>query len=226
MVLDVADAASICREGTVPTSKIYRAMEKLAQLQLAQVQPKMYAALPVDAIVDRVVALVRERADRLTDSSEELRQALLSLTGKVRGSHPFVDLVLGAESHVRRHLVHLADANNRILSYMEARDLASIDQTIGGGFPILRCIARNAAERKIRQVVFGFSYRTAPQLLESLKTLRIFAVLPAYGIRVRSAIRFMSWTSASSFCRSITRSFRGPVRLTADPLQGTGPQPR
>jgi HTH-type transcriptional regulator, sugar sensing transcriptional regulator len=176
MVLGVGDAASICREGAVPTSKIYRAMEKLAQLQLAQVQPtrpKMYAALPVGAVVDRVVALVRERADRLSDSSEELRRALLSLTGKVRGSHPFVDLALGAESHVRRHLVHLADANDRILSYMEAGDLASIDQTIDGGFPILRRIARNAAERKIRhQVVFGFSYRTAPQLLEFLKAHR------------------------------------------------------
>jgi sugar-specific transcriptional regulator TrmB len=176
MVLGVADAASICREGAVPTSKIYRAMEKLAQLALAQVQPtrpKMYAALPVSAVVDQVVALVRERADRLSDSSEELRRTLLSLTGTVRGSNPFVDLALGAESHVRRHLVHLADANDRILSYMEAGDIACIDRTINSGFPVLRRIARNTAERKIRhQVVFGFSYRTAPRLLDFLKRHR------------------------------------------------------
>ncbi|XSC44388.1 TrmB family transcriptional regulator [Bradyrhizobium sp. RDT10] len=176
MVLGVADAASLCREGAVPTSKIYRAMEKLAQLELAQVQPtrpKMYAALPVSAVVDRVVALVHERADRLSGSGDDLRRSLMSLTGTVRGSHPFVDLALGAESHVRRHLVHLADANDRILSYMEAGDLASIDRTINAGFPILRRIARNAAERKVRhQVVFGFSYRTAPQLLEFLRRHR------------------------------------------------------
>jgi sugar-specific transcriptional regulator TrmB len=176
MVLGVADAATICREGAVPTSKIYRAMEKLAQLGLAQVQPtrpKMYAALPVNAVVDRVVTLVRERADRLSASGEELRRSLTSLTGTVRGRHPFVDLALGAESHVKRHLAQLADANDRIVSYMEYGDLTSIDQAINAGFPILRRIARNAADRKIRhQVVFGFSYRTAPQLIEFLKRHR------------------------------------------------------
>jgi HTH-type transcriptional regulator, sugar sensing transcriptional regulator len=176
MVLGVADAASICRQGAIPTSKIYRAMEKLAQLGLAQVQPtrpKMYAALPVSTVVDRVVTLVRERADRFSASGEDLRRALTLLTGTVRGRHPFVDLALGAESHVKRHLVQLADANDRILSYMECGDLASIDQAIDAGFPILRRIARNAAERKVRhQVLFGFSYRTAPQLLEFLKRHR------------------------------------------------------
>jgi sugar-specific transcriptional regulator TrmB len=176
MVLGVADAASICRQGAIPTSKIYRAMEKLAQLGLAQVQPtrpKMYAALPVSAVVDRVVTLVRERADRFSASGEDLRRALTLLTGTVRGRHPFVDLALGAESHVKRHLVQLADANDRILSYMEHGDLAAIDQAINAGFPILRRIARNAAERKVQhQVLFGFSYRTASQLLEFLKRHR------------------------------------------------------
>jgi len=177
MILGVADAASICREGAVPTSKIYRAMEKLDQLALAQVQPtrpKMYAALPPDAVVDRVVALVRERADRFSAGSENLRRLLTSLTGKVRGKQPFVDLALGAESHVKRHLVHLADAKSQVLSYMESGDLSSIDQAIDAGFPILRRISRNAAERKIQhQVVFGFSYRTAPRLLEFLKKHRV-----------------------------------------------------
>lgn len=176
MVLGVADAASICREGGVPTSKIYRAMEKLAQLALVQAQPtrpKMYAALPPDVVVSRVIAIVRERADRLLSGGEDLRRLFASMTGKVRGKHPFVDLALGAESHVKRHLVHLADAKSRILSYMECGDLSSIDLAIDAGFPILRRIARNAIERSIHhQVVFGFSYRTAPQLLEFLKKHR------------------------------------------------------
>src|SRR5213592_4658387 len=61
MVFGVADAAAICREGAVPTSKIYRAMEKLAQLGLVQMQPtrpRMYAALPPEAVADRVAELV------------------------------------------------------------------------------------------------------------------------------------------------------------------------
>ncbi len=173
MIFGVADAAAICREGGIPTSKIYRAMEKLAQLGLVLAQPtrpKMYTALPPDAVADRVVTIVRERAERFAASAGELRSLLGSLPGRVRGKYLFTDLALGTESHVKRHLAHLAAAQKRILSYMERGDLDAIDQAVDGGFPILRRIARNATEKKVRhQVVFGFSYQTAPRLLGFLK---------------------------------------------------------
>ena len=54
MLCGVADAATLCREGDVPTSKIYQAMEKLAGLGLVQIQqtrPRMFAALPAEAVV-------------------------------------------------------------------------------------------------------------------------------------------------------------------------------
>src|SRR5262245_25684415 len=63
MLCGVADAATLCREGGVPTSKIYLAMEKLAGLGLVQVRPtrpKMFAALPSEAVVARIVDIVRE----------------------------------------------------------------------------------------------------------------------------------------------------------------------
>jgi hypothetical protein len=173
MVFGVADAAAICREGSVPTSKIYRAMEKLALLGLVQVQPtrpKMYAALSADAVADRAVELARERADRFASSAQDLRRLLGSLPGRVRGKQTFVDLALGAEGHIKRHLVHLSTARERVLSYMERGDLQSIDQAVASGFPILRRIGRNAAEKKLRhQVVFGFSYSSAPLLVDFLR---------------------------------------------------------
>jgi HTH-type transcriptional regulator, sugar sensing transcriptional regulator len=176
MVFGVADAAALCREADVPTSKIYRAMEKLARLGLAQIQPtrpKLYAALPADVVTDRAVELARERAEQFAESATELRKVLAALPGRVRGRHTFVDLALGAETHVKRHLVHLAAAQNRIISYMERGDLLAVDEAVASGFPILRRIARNAAERKVRQqVIFGFTYQTAPQLLEFLKKHR------------------------------------------------------
>lgn len=177
MVFGVADAATICRESGVPTSKIYLAMEKLARLGLAQAQPtrpKMYAALTADTVTDRLIELARERADRFATKAQELRRLLASLPGRVRGRQTFVDLALGAESHVKRHLVHLAAARERILSYMERGDLETIDQAVDGGFPILRRIGRNAAENKVRhQVVFGFSYQTAPRLMQFLRKHRV-----------------------------------------------------
>jgi len=176
-VFGVADAASLCREGGVPTSKIYLALEKLARLGLVQSQPtrpKMYAALSADAVTDRLVELARERAERFASGAQDLRRLLASLPGRVRGKQTFVDLALGAESHVKRHLVHLAAASDRIVSYMERGDLETIDHAVDGGFPILRRIARNAAEKKVRhQVVFGFSYQTAPRLMEFLRKHRV-----------------------------------------------------
>src|SRR5260221_3143399 len=68
MLCGVADAATLCREGSVPSSKIYLAMEKLAGLGLVQVQPtrpKMFAALPSEGGVRRIFEIRRDRSDRL-----------------------------------------------------------------------------------------------------------------------------------------------------------------
>jgi transcriptional regulator TrmB len=176
MLCGVADAATLCREGSVPSSKIYLAMEKLAGLGLVQVQPtrpKMFAALPSEVVVARIVEIARERSDRFAAQASELQATLEGLQSRVRGRHPFVDLALGVEGHNRRHLVPLAAARKRILSYMEAGDLMAIDTAVKDGFPILRRIAKNAGEHGVeRRVVFGFSYQSAGQLVEFLKTHR------------------------------------------------------
>lgn len=141
-------------------------MEKLAQFGLILAQPtrpKLYTALPPDAVTDRVVDLVRERAERFAVSAGELRRLLASLPGRVRGKYLFTDLALGAESHVKRHLTYLAAAQKRIVSYLERGDLDAIDQAVDSGFPILRRIARNATEKK-------FSIRW---YLDSLVKLRL-----------------------------------------------------
>ena len=176
MSLGISDAATLCREGDIASSKIYRAMEKLAALGLVQIQPtrpKQYAALPADVVVDRMVDLARDRAERFARGTQELRRTLGALPERLRGRQTFVDLALGMESHVRRHLVHLATATRRILSYMERGDLAAIDQAVTSGFPLLRRIARNAGERKLEHhVVFGFSYQSAPILVGFLRRHR------------------------------------------------------
>jgi sugar-specific transcriptional regulator TrmB len=172
MLCGVADAATLCREGDVPTSKIYLAMEKLAGLGLVQVQPtrpKMFAALPSEVVVE----IVRERSDRFAADAPKLQAMFSGLRSRARGRHPFLDLTLGVDGHIRRHLVPLAAARKRILSYMESGDLMAIDTAIKGGFPILRRIAKNASEHGVEhRVVFGFSYQSASQLVDFLKTHR------------------------------------------------------
>ena len=176
MLCGVSDAATLCREGDVPSSKIYLAMEKLAGLGLVQVQPtrpKMFAALPAEAVVARLIEIARERADRFAATAPALSATLASLRSRARGRHPFVDLALGIDGHVRRHLVPLAAARKRILSYMERGDLVAIDEAVATGFPILRRIAKNTAEHRVdHQMVFGFSYQTARPLVEFLKRHR------------------------------------------------------
>jgi hypothetical protein len=176
MLCGVADAATLCREGSVPTSKIYLAMEKLAGLGLVQVQPtrpKMFAALPPEVVVNRIIEIARERSERFAVEAASLHATFAGLRSRVRGRQPFLDLALGVEGHIRRHLIPLAAARKRILSYMEAGDLMAIDTAVKGGFPILRRIAKNAAEHGVEhRVVFGFSYQSAGQLVEFLKVHR------------------------------------------------------
>jgi hypothetical protein len=176
MLCGVADAATLCREGGVPTSKIYLAMEKLASLGLVQVQPtrpKMYAALPTDVVVNRIIDIARERSDRFAAEASALQATFAGLRSRARGRHPFLDLALGVDGHIRRHLVPLAAARKRILSYMEAGDLMAIDTAVRNGFPILRRIAKNAAEHRVEhRMVFGFSYQSAGHLVEFLKVHR------------------------------------------------------
>ena len=166
-----------CREGDIPTSKIYLAVEKLAKLGLVQIQPtrpRMFAALPVETVVSRVVEISRDRAERFAAAAPELSATLQGLQARVRGRQPFVDLALGIDAHVRRHLVPLAAARTRILSYLERWDLVALDAAVAAGFPILRRIAKNAAEHGVaHQMVFGFSYQSAPMLVDFLKRHRV-----------------------------------------------------
>ncbi|MCP5118467.1 MAG: hypothetical protein GY953_47250 [bacterium] len=176
MTRGVSDADALCREGEIPTSKIYRAMEKLGRMRLAEIQPtrpKLYSALSAEAVVDRLVEISREKAESFAERAQELRKTFAELPGRLRGRKTFVDLALGVESHVKRHLIQVAAARRRILSYMERGDIGAIQQSVEGGFPILRRIARNAARHKIdHRVVFGFRYQSAPELVEFLQQHR------------------------------------------------------
>jgi hypothetical protein len=170
----VADAATLCREGDVPTSKIYQAMEKLGALGLVEIQrtrPRLYAALPPDVIIDRLIQLERERAEQFAERAQALRDVLAGLEGRLKGRRTFVDLALGTESHVKRHVARVAGARRRVLSYMEEGDLVAIDRVAGAGFDVLKRIRRGAAGARFEhRIVFGFSDRTAPRLLAFFRT--------------------------------------------------------
>src|SRR5882757_6917914 len=76
MVHGVADAETLCREGDIPTSKIYLALEKLGKLGLVEMQPtrpKLYSALSTDAIFARLVAIAKEKSDRFAAEAQKLK---------------------------------------------------------------------------------------------------------------------------------------------------------
>jgi sugar-specific transcriptional regulator TrmB len=172
----VADADTLCREGDVPSSKIYQAMEKLGQLSLIEIQPtrpKLYSSLPGDEVVNRLIEISRHNAENFAKRASGLRETLAALPERARGRKTFVDMAIGVDSHVKRHVIQLATAKSRIWSYLEHGDLAAIDQATSNGFPILRRIARNATGRNLDQrVVFGFGYQTAPRLVSFLRKHR------------------------------------------------------
>ncbi len=171
--LGVADAAALCREGDIPTSKIYAAMEKLGRLGLVEIQrtrPKLYAAVAPDLLVDRLVEIARQRAEAFAGRADALRAVLAGLPSRLPGHGTFVDLALGVDSHVKRHLVRLASAHTRIRSYLEDGDLVALDRAANSRFDVLKRVGRQVAAQQIdHRVVFGFSDRNAPRLLDFLR---------------------------------------------------------
>ena len=70
----------------------------------------MFAAVGADTLISRSIEIARERADRFAADVAGLRDTLAGLRSRVRGRQPFLDLALGMDAHVRRHLVPLAAA--------------------------------------------------------------------------------------------------------------------
>ena len=58
--------------------------------------------------MERVIEILRARTETVAAGTRDLLERLSKRNGKAAGRHAFVDLALGAESHVSRHLVHLA----------------------------------------------------------------------------------------------------------------------
>lgn len=170
----VSDAATLCRDGDIPSSKIYAAMEKLAQLGLVEVRrsrPQLFAALPPEPLVERLNAIARERAEQFAQASAGLRAAFEKLPRKLKSSEARVDLALGADSHIKRHVSRLAGAKRRVLSYLESGDLAALRRLRDeDSFDVLRSVSRQHERSGVEhRVIFGFDDRNAPQLLAFLR---------------------------------------------------------
>lgn len=182
----IADASILCEEGDVPTSKIYQSMEKLAAMGLVDVQPtrpRLFAALSVEDVANRVAAIAKEDADELATQAEGLVPFIRESSGGGRSGRMFADLAIGIPDHARRHLVHLASAKKQIISYVEAADLGVFRTVSREGFPILKRIARNANENGVsHRIVFGFSHHSAPDLIAFLKEFHV-EVQSVTGIR-------------------------------------------
>jgi hypothetical protein len=137
-------------------------------------RPKLFSARSADAIFARLIEMSRERADRFAEEAQKAKERFAALPAReTAGRTTFVDLALGPQNPVRRHLVHLAAAQRRVWSYMEQGDIDAIDVAERSGVPLLRRIARNATTRQIdHRVVFGFGYRAAPKLVAFLRKHR------------------------------------------------------
>lgn len=170
----VADAATLCRDGGIPTSKIYLAMEALGRDGLVDIRrsrPRLYQSLPADLLVDRLAAQVREQAERTARRLEDVRAALARLPHRLQGGERRADLALGSESHVKRHVSRLAGARRRVLSYLEPGDLRAFAQAQATGFDVLRLVARSRRRTGFEhRLMIGFGRREGAAVKAFLRT--------------------------------------------------------
>ena len=133
------------------STELWRSLVQLGLVEIQPTRPKLYSALPSDEVVDRLLEISHDNAEQFARRALDLRATLAALPEQVRGRKTFADLALGVESHVKRHIIYLATAQQRIWSYLEHGDLTALKQVTAGGFPILRRIARNSVERRLDQ---------------------------------------------------------------------------
>lgn len=168
-----ADAATLCEEGEVPTSKIYQATERLEKLGLISIQrsrPRRFAAMSVEAVVDRIAEIAREEAERIAEDSRQLIEAIREAQGASMPISGFADVAMGRMQHVRRHVSMLSSATSSIISYLELPDIQAIYAAQREGLNVLRSIRKNAeANGVLHRIVFGFGPRDAPVLIQFLK---------------------------------------------------------
>lgn len=172
-VLGMADAATLCREAGVATSKIYRITEKLHALGLLErtrARPALYTAPGPDELLERLKQLKRRQAEAFALEADALREKLRGLPQKLGTRSSRVDLALGAESHVKRHLTRLATAQSEVLSYLERGDFVAMQCASEGGFNIWKHLAQALPPGGLQhRVVFGFAPVQADQLLGFLR---------------------------------------------------------
>lgn len=172
----VSDAATLCEEGGVPSSKIYSATEKLAKLGLIGVQrsrPRQFAALSVEGVVARISEIAHEQADAISSESQSLVDIIKTAQGENRPATAFADVALGTQQHIQRHFSLLASASSEIISYLELPDIEAIRKSKSGGMNILKAVRKNLEARSIEhRIVFGFGPRDANHLIRFLKEYR------------------------------------------------------
>lgn len=172
-VLGVADAATLCREGGVPSSKIYRIAEKLHGLGLLErtrVRPALYSCPGPEELLERLKAIKRREAERFALEAEHLRETLLALPQQLGTRSTRVDLALGSESHVKRHLTRLGAARVQVLSYLEQGDLDAIKASATNGFNLWRHLQPMLdASATPQRVIFGMAPSKLGTLLEFLR---------------------------------------------------------
>jgi len=196
MLCGMADAATLCREGSVPTSKIYLAMEKLAGLGLVQLQrhvrrcsrrSRQRWSSPGHRDCAGAIGAVRR-------TGVELQATFTGLQSRVRGRHPFVDLALVSRATIGGTSCPWRLPGKRILSYMEAGDLMAIDAAVKAG-----SLSSGVSPRMRRNMEssigwsFGFSYQSAGQLVEFLRVHR-------HDLRQVTGVRYSRRARASVSC--------------------------
>jgi hypothetical protein len=168
----VADAATICEDGDVPSSKIYSATEKLARIGLIEVQrsrPRQFAAMSVDAVLKRVAEIAQEQAERFSRESQTLKDLIEAAHGASKPASAFADVALGTRQHLQRHVSLIGAAESEVVSYLELPDIDAFYMARESGLNPLRLARKNFEARGAKhRIVFGFGPRDASRLITFL----------------------------------------------------------
>lgn len=148
-----AAANEVCARSGVPSSKIYAAMERLQDCGLVQIQrtrPKLFLATPLHEAMDRILEFKRTEQHRFEAALPELEKRLQQVMGESRSRAAFASVELGEETHIKRHVVHLARSERATASLLSPTCVEIVQRMkLRHRFDIRKIIDRHDEARNI-----------------------------------------------------------------------------
>ena len=138
--LKSAKASDLCRQQSIPSSKIYISLDKLISLGIAEevdLHPKIYSLVPTPEFLFKLEQLNLARTQEFTKGLQQLKSEMANIEKAEIQKSSRMGIVASFEDYRDKHLSRIATATGKVYSYINfgenyKRSAEAFFETISG----------------------------------------------------------------------------------------------